>query len=57
MNQSQISKFLLWTDHNSEAIEQLDFVNAPSESALPANAPNFMFGIDDMGGDDAASGK
>ncbi len=39
-------------------------MNAPSESALPTNAPNFMFGIDDMmgqnddmGGDDAASGK
>ena len=45
-----MSKFLLWTDHNSEAIEQLDFVNAPAESSLPANSPNFTFGIDDLMG-------
>jgi len=45
-----MSKFLLWVDHNSEAIDQLDFVNAPSESALPSNAPFFAFGIDDMMG-------
>jgi len=27
LNQTQLSKFLLWSDHNAESIERLDYVN------------------------------
>ena len=46
LNPGQMSKFLLWTDHNSEAIDQLDYVNAPLSSSLPAQSPTFVFGTD-----------
>lgn len=53
LNTGQMSKFLLWADHNSEAIDQLDFVNAPPANAPPSKGPIFVFGIDDSGqGDD-----
>jgi len=59
LNPGQLSKFLLWTDHNSEAIDQLDYVNAPSSSEPPAQSPTFVFGADNEvslihgdGGDD-----
>ncbi|GMI55362.1 hypothetical protein TeGR_g5849, partial [Tetraparma gracilis] len=44
LNPTQQAKFLLWTDHNSEAIDQLDYVNAPPASAGPAKTPVFYFG-------------
>ena len=47
LNSSQMSKFLLWADHNSEAIDTLDYVNAPPASAPPAQGPVFVFGMDD----------
>lgn len=46
LNQGQLCKFLLWTDHNSDAIDQLDYVNAPPASAPPTNSPMFIFGTD-----------
>ncbi len=54
MNPTQLSKFMLWADHNAEAIDQLDYVNAPKADAHPPNGPTFAFGIDDVpGGDDS----
>ncbi len=47
MNPTQMSKFMLWADHNAEAIDQLDYVNAPPANAQPATGPTFVFGIDD----------
>mmetsp|Transcript_20799 Transcript_20799/g.31231 ORF Transcript_20799/g.31231 Transcript_20799/m.31231 type:complete len:347 (-) Transcript_20799:556-1596(-) len=47
MNPTQMSKFMLWADHNAEAIDQLDYVNAPPANAQPAASPAFVFGIDD----------
>jgi hypothetical protein len=47
LNPTQMSKFLLWADHNSESIDQLDYVNAPSANALPSANPTFAFGIDE----------
>ena len=54
MNPTQMSKFMLWADHNAEAIDQLDYVNAPPANAQPASSPTFVFGIDDAPpGDDS----
>jgi hypothetical protein len=50
LNSGQMSKFLLWADHNSEAIDQLDFVNAPPATAHTSNGPIFAFGIEDSSG-------
>lgn len=47
LNATQMSKFLLWSDHNSEAIGQLDYVNAPPSNAPPNSSPTFIFGIDE----------
>lgn len=47
LNPTQMSKFLLWADHNSEAIDQLDYVNAPPANAEPNSSPTFVFGIDE----------
>ena len=47
MNPTQMSKFMLWADHNAEAIDQLDYVNAPAANAQPSASPSFVFGIDD----------
>ncbi len=53
LNATQMSKFLLWSDHNSEAIGQLDYVNAPPSNAPPISSPTFIFGIDETNaGDD-----
>lgn len=48
LNPTQVSKFLLWADQNSEAIDQLDYVNAPPANAAPNASPTFVFGIDEM---------
>lgn len=42
LHKNQISKFLLWADHNVEAIDQLDGVNAPE--SVP-EGPVFHFGV------------
>ena len=47
LNPSQTSKFLLWADNNSEAIDQLDYVKAPPASAPPVDAPIFYFGMEE----------
>ena len=47
LNPTQMSKFLLWADHNSEAIDQLDYVNAPPGNAPPSASPTFAFGIEE----------
>jgi hypothetical protein len=43
LHSNQISKFLLWADHNSEAIEELEGVHA---IPVVADAPVFQFGMD-----------
>jgi hypothetical protein len=48
LNPTQVSKFLLWADHNSEAIDQLDYVNAPPANSAPSASPTFVFGVDEM---------
>lgn len=45
-HQNQIQKFLLWSDANAEAIDQLDYCHA----APPQASPIFSFGMDDYGG-------
>jgi len=53
LNTSQMSKFMLWADHNSESIDQLDYVNAPPANAPPSQGPVFVFGMDEgLVGDD-----
>jgi DNA repair exonuclease SbcCD ATPase subunit len=48
LHKNQQSKFLLWTDANAEAIDQLDHVQVqPLQSA-----PIFSFGVDTAPGDD-----
>jgi hypothetical protein len=42
-HKNQISKFLLWTDHNSEAIDDLDGLYPPN--GVPSG-PVFSFGVD-----------
>lgn len=44
LNPAQLSKFLLWSDHNADAIEKLDYVNV---GASVENGPVFEFGIDE----------
>jgi len=44
LNPSQLSKFLLWTDHNADAIEKLDYVNV---GVGVETAPVFEFGVDE----------
>mmetsp|Transcript_36284 Transcript_36284/g.78965 ORF Transcript_36284/g.78965 Transcript_36284/m.78965 type:complete len:529 (-) Transcript_36284:501-2087(-) len=58
LNPTQTSKFLLWTDNNSEAIDQLDYVKAPPADAKPANTPIFYFGLEEgmPQGDDGGEG-
>ena len=38
-----MSKFLAWSDHNSDSIEKLDYVNPTS---TVGNGPTFEFGVD-----------
>ena len=49
LNPTQMSKFLLWVDHNAEIIDQLDYVNAPSAADHPDTTQKFAFGIDEAG--------
>eukprot|EP00956_Cyclotella_meneghiniana_P041701 scaffold236107_cov74-Cyclotella_meneghiniana.AAC.1 len=58
LNPSQISKFLLWTDHNAESIDKLDYVNLNDVVGVGnekdiSDAPVFEFGVDEgiEGGD------
>ena len=44
LNPAQLSKFLLWSDHNADAIERLDYVNVGSTAE---SGPVFEFGIDE----------
>jgi hypothetical protein len=44
LNPAQLSKFLLWSDHNADAIEKLDYVNV---GASMESGPVFEFGIDE----------
>lgn len=43
-HKTQISKLLLWSDHNCDSIDDLDFVHA-SFDPNPASGPVFQFGI------------
>lgn len=43
LHKNQISKFLVWTDHNAEMIDELDSVHAKH---TVADSPIFQFGID-----------
>ena len=48
LHKNQQSKFLLWTDANAEAIDQLDHVQVQPLQ----NAPIFSFGVENAPGDD-----
>ena len=51
LNPTQQSKFLLWSDHNTEQIESLDYVNV--QLAGEGGGPVFEFGVDEgLTGDD-----
>lgn len=41
---NQLSKFLLWTDHNSDAIDDLDGVNAAPSSTSGETTPDYCGG-------------
>ena len=43
MHKNQINKLLLWTDHNAEAIDELDIVHAVA--GIPTG-PVFSFGME-----------
>jgi hypothetical protein len=48
LNQTQLSKFLLWCDHNAESIERLDYVNAlGGGGGVVDGGPPFEFGVDE----------
>jgi hypothetical protein len=53
LNPTQVSKFLLWTDNNSEAIDNLDYVNAPAANSAVQKVPTFYFGDQDGCDDDS----
>mmetsp|Transcript_12866 Transcript_12866/g.19541 ORF Transcript_12866/g.19541 Transcript_12866/m.19541 type:complete len:495 (+) Transcript_12866:174-1658(+) len=46
LNPAQMSKFMIWTDQNSDSIDCLDYVHAPPAAAPPAQSPVFLFGTD-----------
>lgn len=48
LHKNQVSKFLLWADHNAEAIDELDGVNAYSGTP---NGPVFAFGVESQPGE------
>eukprot|EP00934_Nitzschia_sp_Nitz4_P007802 Nitzschia sp. Nitz4//scaffold10_size219509//45900//47349//NITZ4_001406-RA/size219509-augustus-gene-0.266-mRNA-1//-1//CDS//3329532854//7792//frame0 len=48
LHKNQVSKFLLWTDANAEAIDQLDHVQVQPLQG----APLFTFGVESTPGDD-----
>lgn len=45
LNPTQLSKFLLWSDHNADSIEKLDYVNVGVDAV--ESGPIFEFGIDE----------
>lgn len=47
LHANQLSKFLLWTDANAEALDSLEYCHAPPAQSGPATAPMFCFGMDD----------
>lgn len=47
LHANQLSKFLIWTDTNAEALDTLQYCHAPPSQAPPAGAPVFVFGMDD----------
>jgi len=57
LNSGQMSKFLQWTDHNADSIDQLDYVRVAPEtfngghdqgrSSSSEQHPTFVFGTDD----------
>mmetsp|Transcript_30192 Transcript_30192/g.69652 ORF Transcript_30192/g.69652 Transcript_30192/m.69652 type:complete len:180 (-) Transcript_30192:836-1375(-) len=47
LHSNQLSKFLLWTDANAEALDSLEYCHAPPGQDPPANSPIFVFGMDD----------
>ena len=50
LNPSQLSKFLLWADHNADPIDKLEYVGVMP--GVVANGPIFEFGVDEGLGDD-----
>ena len=48
LHKNQLSKFLLWTDANMEAIDQLDHVNVQPLQG----APLFSFGVESATADE-----
>ena len=48
LHKNQVSKFLLWADHNAEAIDELDGVNPVSG---PPSGPVFAFGVESQLGE------
>jgi len=48
LHKNQVSKFLLWADHNAEAIDELDGVNAYPGTP---NGPVFTFGVENQPGE------
>lgn len=47
LHANQVSKFLIWTDANAEALDSLEYCHAPPANAPPAGGPIFCFGMDD----------
>ena len=57
MHPNQLSKFLIWADSNTEALDSLDYCNSPPSQAPPSSAPIFVFGMDDHHHASAATGS
>jgi hypothetical protein len=53
LHKNQLSKLLLWTDANVEAIDQLDHVQVQPLQG----APIFMFGVETTPGGDDDDGR
>mmetsp|Transcript_38714 Transcript_38714/g.44209 ORF Transcript_38714/g.44209 Transcript_38714/m.44209 type:complete len:489 (-) Transcript_38714:402-1868(-) len=49
LHPNQVSKFLIWSDANSEALDSLEYCHAPPSQTSPAITPIFCFGVDDHG--------
>jgi len=49
LHPNQVSKFLIWSDANAEALDSLEYCHAPPSQAPPDMAPVFCFGMDDHG--------
>lgn len=57
LHKNQMSKFLLWSDANVEAIDQLDHVHAAPKNAPHPQGPIFTFGVETTPMDDEGDGK